>query len=186
MNDEQDSESHRVVAWILGIAVTIAILTATIPALMIAIGGGAATSAAPAKAAAVAPATVNPPATTVAAANTKPAASKPASGPVVGPVKLYFGSGKVKPGPDSADLLKPVVAALQSGRASRVVLSGFHDQSGNPRKNAELAKSRAKAVRDQLVKAGVSEARIEMRKPEQSSDAGSGQQARRVEVTAYK
>jgi K(+)-stimulated pyrophosphate-energized sodium pump len=62
-------------------------------------------------------------------------------------------------------------------------LSGFHDASGDPAKNAELAKNRARAAREMLVKAGVPEDRIIMVKPQQMS-AGSpdDKAARRVDI----
>ena len=61
------------------------------------------------------------------------------------------------------------------------MISGFHDATGDPAKNAELAKARAVVVRDALKAAGVAEDRIELKKPEQIN-AGSADDARRVEV----
>ena len=61
-------------------------------------------------------------------------------------------------------------------------VSGFHDETGSPEQNAELAKQRALAVRDALVAAGVAEASVELKKPEVMM-AGSNAEARRVEVS---
>ncbi|MCY1562671.1 hypothetical protein D9M68_1001080 [compost metagenome] len=62
------------------------------------------------------------------------------------------------------------------------MLSGFHDATGDPAFNAELAKQRAIVVRDALVGAGVAEARMELKKPEQTTGTGNNAEARRVEV----
>ena len=65
----------------------------------------------------------------------------------------------------------------------RLVLSGFHDATGNAAMNAELAKQRAMSVRDALVGAGVAESSLELKKPEESTGSGNDAEARRVEVT---
>ena len=64
----------------------------------------------------------------------------------------------------------------------QIVLSGFHDASGDPAKNAELAKERAKAVRAALQAAGIDAARLALRKPESTTGDGDEKLARRVEV----
>ena len=48
--------------------------------------------------------------------------------------------------------------------------------------NAELAKQRAFAVRDALTGSGVAETSLELKKPEETTGAGSNAEARRVEV----
>ena len=62
------------------------------------------------------------------------------------------------------------------------MISGFHDKTGNPEQNAELAKQRAVATRDALVAAGVAAERIELRKPAETEGDGNDREARRVEV----
>jgi len=64
-----------------------------------------------------------------------------------------------------------------------LVLSGFHDASGDPVANAELAKQRAFAVRDLLATAGVSERGIELAKPAVTTGGADPREARRVDVT---
>ncbi len=54
----------------------------------------------------------------------------------------------------------------------KAVVSGFTDATGDPAKNAELAKQRAFAVRDALKAAGVAEDKIELKKPEQLTGSG--------------
>ncbi|MDA8456885.1 OmpA family protein [Acidovorax sp. GBBC 3334] len=97
-------------------------------------------------------------------------------------VKFYFAAGQSNLAADAGPALADVARAVKDdGR--RVVVSGFHDATGDAAANAELAKQRAFAVRDALAGAGVSEDRIELRKPELTQGAGSNAEARRVEVT---
>ena len=62
------------------------------------------------------------------------------------------------------------------------MIAGFHDPSGDPAHNAELAKQRAKAVRAALMAQGCDPARVQLRKPEQTALGGPPEEARRVEV----
>jgi K(+)-stimulated pyrophosphate-energized sodium pump len=144
-----------------------------------------------APAAAVAAAVVAAPAAAVAAANvaTKaivevdkaPETLKGGSYPES--VSMYFDSGKTDLPADAAAQVAKVVEYSKSGPNTKIGLSGFHDASGDPAKNAELAKNRARAAREMLVKAGVPEDRIIMVKPQQMS-AGSpdDKAARRVDI----
>lgn len=97
-----------------------------------------------------------------------------------GVVKFYFASGKAELAAGASEALADVIKGAQAGR--KLVISGFHDATGNPAKNAELAKQRGFAVRDALKAAGIPEAKIEMKKPEQLTATGSDAVARRVEV----
>ena len=104
----------------------------------------------------------------------------PISGDLVG--TLYFDLGKAELPADAAAKLADVAKALAGAPARRLVLSGFHDASGDPAKNAELAKQRALAARDALKAAGADAARIQLRKPESTTGDGTAQEARRVEL----
>jgi outer membrane protein OmpA-like peptidoglycan-associated protein len=97
-----------------------------------------------------------------------------------GVVKFYFASGKADLAAGALVALGDAIAAAKSGK--RLVLSGFHDATGDPAFNAELAKQRALAVRDALVGAGVAETSMELKKPEQTTGTGNDAEARRVEV----
>ena len=97
-----------------------------------------------------------------------------------GVVKFYFASGKADLAAGALVALGDAIAAAKSGK--RLVLSGFHDATGDPAFNAELAKQRALAVRDALVGAGVAETSLELKKPEQTTGTGNDAEARRVEV----
>ncbi len=98
-----------------------------------------------------------------------------------GVVKFYFASGKADLAAGAAAALTDVIAGAKAGR--KLVISGFHDATGSAAANAELAKQRAFAVRDALKVAGVNEASMELKKPEQMTASGSDAEARRVEVT---
>jgi outer membrane protein OmpA-like peptidoglycan-associated protein len=97
--------------------------------------------------------------------------------------KLYFESASAALPAATAAAVAKAAAALGAAQAtSKLVLSGFHDASGDPLKNAELAKQRAKAVREALTAAGVDSSRIAMRKPEVTTGGGPANEARRVEI----
>ncbi|MBL8328628.1 MAG: OmpA family protein [Rubrivivax sp.] len=104
----------------------------------------------------------------------------PLSGDVI--AKVYFDTGKAELPADVAPLLANALTAITADRDKRLVLSGFHDPSGDPAVNAELAKNRAKAVREALKARGVPAERIALRKPEQTSAEGPPAEARRVEI----
>lgn len=96
-------------------------------------------------------------------------------------VKFYFASGQSDLAEGAADALVGLVRA--SGRGSQFVVSGFHDASGDPVRNAELARRRALSVRDALVRLGVPQQQIELRKPESVASAATDPESRRVEIT---
>lgn len=98
-----------------------------------------------------------------------------------GVVKFYFASGKADLAAGASQAMADLVKGAQAGR--KLVISGFHDATGDATKNAELARQRALAVRDALKAAGVAEGQIELKKPEQVKGSGSDAEARRVEIT---
>lgn len=97
-----------------------------------------------------------------------------------GVVKFYFASGKADIAAGANEALADVLAGVAIGK--KAVLSGFHDDTGSAAINAEVAKQRAFAVRDALIALGVTEAQIQLNKPEQMQASGSNAEARRVEV----
>ena len=64
----------------------------------------------------------------------------------------------------------------------RLTVAGYPARTGDPAANEELAKQRARAVRDLLVNGGVPEERIVMRKPFVTTGGANDREARRVEV----
>ena len=96
-----------------------------------------------------------------------------------GAVKFYFATGKADVAPGAQEALKDVLVAALGGK--KIVVSGYHDSTGNAQVNEELSKQRACAVRTVLLGFGVPDKQIELRKPS-DTEAGSGAEARRVEV----
>ena len=97
------------------------------------------------------------------------------------PAKVLFEVGQDGLTPVARQVIEDAAKLLTAQPGSKVSLSGFADQTGNPDKNLELAKQRAFAVRDALKSAGVAEDRIELRKPE-FVVGGTDADARRVEI----
>ncbi len=96
--------------------------------------------------------------------------------------KVYFAVGSATLGADDQAVVAQTMTALAGNAQAIVLLSGFHDESGDPAMNAELAKQRALAVRDALVAGGVAAERIKLRKPETTLGGGSAEESRRVEI----
>jgi outer membrane protein OmpA-like peptidoglycan-associated protein len=97
--------------------------------------------------------------------------------------KIYFESGSAELPVQAHEAVAVAGVALgQAPASTKLVLSGFHDASGDPAKNAELAKQRAKALRAAFAAAGLDESRVQLRKPESTKGDGKPEEARRVEV----
>jgi cytochrome c oxidase subunit II len=99
---------------------------------------------------------------------------------------IFFDSGKASLPADGGKSLEAVIAKMKLNATSKAVISGYNDATGDKEKNAILSKERAKSVREALRAAGVAgeaDARIEMRKPEETMGGVDADAARRVEVT---
>ncbi len=141
--------------------------------------GAAVTAAATAKAPAADASAKSDAAMLAAAQSAADAASVKTEG---GVVKFYFASGKSDLASGGKEALVEVVKGVMAGK--KAVISGYVDASGDPVKNAEIAKARAFAVRDLLKIIGVPEDKIELKKPEDiKAGATSAVEGRRVEVT---
>ena len=104
----------------------------------------------------------------------------PLSGVIV--VRVFFELDKAELQPDASAALAPAMQALAEAPAKKLIIAGFHDPSGDPAHNADLAKRRAIAVRMALTALGAEAARVQLRKPEQTALGGPPEEARRVEV----
>jgi outer membrane protein OmpA-like peptidoglycan-associated protein len=170
MSSQDNDQDIRVVAVVLISAILLAIGLALGFGISKALSGGAS-----------APSMVAAPAAAGEAATAEPLVGGDASVVVEsGVVKFYFASGKADLPSGALQALGDSVLAAQAGK--RLVISGFHDATGDAASNAELAKQRAMAVRDALMGAGVAESSIELKKPEQTTGSGNAAEARRVEV----
>jgi len=101
-----------------------------------------------------------------------------------GLMKVYFAGG-VATLPAGADKgVAELVGYFKAKPNGKLALSGFVDPSGDPAKNAEIAKQRALAVRDALKAGGVAEDKIELQKPADiTAGSASAAEGRRVEVS---
>ena len=97
-----------------------------------------------------------------------------------GTVNFYFASGSADLAPGAAEALAAVIQGVEGGR--KAVVSGFHDTTGDPAQNEQLATKRALTVRDVLTGLGVPAARVDLQKPAVTTGSGTDAQARRVEV----
>jgi K(+)-stimulated pyrophosphate-energized sodium pump len=100
--------------------------------------------------------------------------------------KVYFDTGKTDLPADTEAVLKPVIDFVKANAGTKGVISGFHDPTGDKAQNEELAKNRAKMVRERLRAAGFGEDQIMMIKPFQTAGSGDNKEARRVEVSVIK
>lgn len=101
------------------------------------------------------------------------------------PAKVLFAVGKDGLTDEARKVIEDAGKLLSNQPGVKVTISGFADQSGNVATNMELSKRRAFAVRDALKAAGVTEDRIELKKPEMAV-AGADADARRVEINVVK
>lgn len=170
MSSQDNDQDIRVVAAVL--------ISAILLAVGLAIGIGIHKARGGAKA--EAPVAAAAPAEAPAAAAAAPSADDASVVVEAGVVKFYFASGKAELAAGALEALQDAINAAKGGK--KLVISGFHDATGDAAMNAELAKQRALAVRDALVGAGVAETSLELKKPEQTTGEGSNAEARRVEV----
>jgi outer membrane protein OmpA-like peptidoglycan-associated protein len=97
--------------------------------------------------------------------------------------KIYFMTANTEMDQKGRESVARIIAYLKATPSAKAVISGFHDPRGNKEQNELLAKDRAKGVRDELRAAGIEEARIEMRKPQETTGSGDLAEARRVELS---
>lgn len=189
MSDEDNQQENAGVIAVVAIAILIAIGTALFMGVGAvrkqAAGSTVGLTASAAVEADVDASAAQPAAVAVADdanSNTAPVGDEAAIKVVDGVVRFYFATGKSAVADGAQEALAEAVAAAKAGKT--LVISGYHDSTGSPELNAELAKKRALAVRDILLEQGVAEAAIELKKPEAmpSTNHGSDPEARRVDV----
>ncbi len=169
MLDEQDQGTR------IGVGVSLGVVLLLIVGLLgwLTMRGGKPQAAKPAAVAAAAATATAP-----AAAAGDVFVDAPLSGTIAG--TLFFAVGKAELPADAPAALAAIQQA--AGSDKKLLISGFHDATGDPAVNAELAKNRAKAVRAALQAEGIAPERAVMRKPESTTGDGINQEARRVEV----
>lgn len=112
-----------------------------------------------------------------ATAGAAPAAAAAAALP-----RIYFEVDSDALPADATAVLAGVADAARANPAAAVLISGYHDASGNPEHNADLAKRRAQAVRHALEANGVAPERLQLAKPQQTTGGTDPKEARRVEL----
>ncbi|KQR79518.1 cytochrome C oxidase [Burkholderia sp. Leaf177] len=122
------------------------------------------------------------------AASAAPAASAPASSDGAAqsaglPASIYFETGKSVLPADAAAAVQAAADYAKAHPDAKFNLSGFTDATGSAATNADLAKTRAQAVRDALKAAGIAEDRIILKKPETITGGADAREARRVEIS---
>ena len=96
--------------------------------------------------------------------------------------KVYFDTGKTAIAPQqTGDTISRVAQTIKRD-SKKVAVTGYADATGDPAVNAELAKERAKAVKEALVAEGVSEELVALQPPVSISGDGTDEEARRVDI----
>jgi outer membrane protein OmpA-like peptidoglycan-associated protein len=184
LSDEQE-DSHSLVGWIIGVAVTIAVAVAVLIGIMSALDSDSSKGNAPVSAATALPSSPSPSSpTNTASPASQTSPSTPATLAAPTPAKIHFDVNSFATPVGTNQLLTDLVAYSKSSPNSKLSISGFHDKTGDVAKNQELAKNRAKVVKDLLLSAGVPEDRILMQKPAETTGGSDDKEARRVEVSA--
>lgn len=121
------------------------------------------------------------------AASTVIGAKAPAAAPAAAATaatlpKVYFEVDSDALPADALAVLAAVADAARANPAAAVLISGFHDATGNPEHNADLAKRRAQAVKHALEANGVPPERLQLDKPQQTTGGADPKEARRVEL----
>ncbi len=168
MMDEEDRDTRFAVSLVIALAIAICLF-------VIALATAAALGAFDKKKAAAAPA---------AMAGTSALATDDAGAVRVSEtlVSVYFAFAKSALPANTQATLAPLVEA-QRAKGGKLVVSGYHDASGDAALNAELAKQRAFAVRDMLLAFGLGEQAIELAKPAVTMGGADPRHARRVDIS---
>ena len=87
---------------------------------------------------------------TPAAAETHAHAAVQAPAAVAATAQLYFGVGEATLSAENKAKLAEFAATAKKDESKQIIVSGYHDATGDAAKNAELAKQRALAVSDEL------------------------------------
>lgn len=99
-----------------------------------------------------------------------------------GQPRIYFEVDSDALPADASEVLNRVADAARGKPGTTVLISGFHDASGNPEHNADLAKRRAQAVRHALEANGVTPSQLVLAKPQETTGGTDPREARRVEL----
>ena len=96
--------------------------------------------------------------------------------------RIYFELGSDALPAEASEILVKVADRARAQTGTVVLISGFHDASGDAATNAELAKKRALAVRHALEANGVAPERLVLDRPTLTTGGADARAARRVEL----
>jgi hypothetical protein len=96
--------------------------------------------------------------------------------------RIYFDINSAELPSESGGAIQTVKEKAEAEPQRSILISGFHDPSGDPEQNVELAINRALAAKKALVAAGIPAARIKLRPPQEISGNADLQEARRVDL----
>lgn len=97
-------------------------------------------------------------------------------------LNIYFELDSATLPPEAADAIAQMTELSRGYAGATVLVSGYHDKTGDAAHNAELAKQRAIVVQEALVLRGVAADRVELSKPIEMMGGADDRQARRVEL----
>jgi membrane fusion protein (multidrug efflux system) len=137
-----------------------------------------------------APLKTSPYTPTVAAAAPAPAQAASSLGfgsgamgkPVSTPAEVFFEAGSAMLSKEATAALATVAKRLAANASTRIDVLGYVDKTGTAAQNAELAKNRALAVRDSIIRQGARPEQIHLRIPVQVTGGDAPDNARRVEI----
>lgn len=110
------------------------------------------------------------------------AAMTQAAAPAEDAERVFFAVDSDQLPPEAMDTLARVAVAARANPNAAVLISGFHDASGDPERNADLAKRRAQAVQHALEANGVLPNQLVLDKPRETIGGSDLREARRVEL----
>jgi cytochrome c oxidase subunit 2 len=196
--DDDSNENGGLVPWVIGFAVMLAIAVAALAGTAAFQSGPDTAASTSTSATGTARSTTGTAASSTGTAGSTTSTAASAAAPTAGAsftapgtataaapllARVLFNTGISALPADAAKTLSPAIEAATRSAGIRLTVSGYHDKTGDPEKNAELAKERAIAVRDALVAAGVSLERVELRKPQLTEGGTDDTLARRVDIT---
>ena len=96
--------------------------------------------------------------------------------------RVYFETGSDALSNEAQAALASAADAARADGSKSLLISGFHDASGDAAQNAELAKKRAIVVRHALEANGVTPDRLVLDRPALTTGGADAREARRVDV----
>lgn len=122
------------------------------------------------------------PASQAAAPSSATAAAMASADAAAPDARVYFETGSDALSDDAQAALASAAEAARADGSKSLLISGFHDASGDAALNAELAKRRALAVRHALEANGVAPDSLVLDKPVLTTGGADAREARRVDV----